>query len=131
MKIKEVNYTYLPTRLSTEYLLSQKWQSLLMALCRTIEYNIPIIFFLQIWKYSLDSYLLKLFLCIFLSVCVCVFTICCKAHESQKRARDSEDLMLHLIVSLHMGSWNHTLILCKSNKCSYLNCILNWFLPLG
>lgn len=89
MKIKEVNYTYLPTRLSTEYLLSQKWQSLLMALCRAIEYNIPIIFFLQIWKYSLDPYLLKLFLCIFLSVCVsvCVHHMLRSPWKSEEGAR--------------------------------------------
>lgn len=89
MKIKEVNSTYLPTRLSTEYLFSQKWQLLLMALCRAIEYNIPYHFLPPDMKVFSRFLPLKI---IFMHIpeCMRVCAICCRSPwKSEEGARSS------------------------------------------
>lgn len=50
-----------------------------------------------------------------LNVCMCSICMQC---SSPKEASDLWELRLQIVVSRHVGAWNRTLVLCKSNKCS-------------
>lgn len=53
---------------------------------------------------------------ILLHICIC--TICLPgALGEQRRALDTLELELQVIVNCHLDSRNQTQVLCKSNKC--------------
>ena len=55
-----------------------------------------------------------------MAACMCVYVYTCVlgAHEGQKRASDPIELALQMVVSVHVGAWNRTQVLCKISQCS-------------
>lgn len=54
-------------------------------------------------------------------LCVCVLPACVPGVcGGQKRVSSSLELELRMVLNHHVGAWNQTQVLCKTNKCSSL-----------